>query len=389
MHILDSFDVLNLLRKQACALFSSDDYQLLMANECFEDWNEVPPDASVFDIYPEMSAKRFTRGIEKRGRFSYQTTATNVLGNAIDIQLAFQKIERDDQEFVFLHGVDRSREKEKDAILARQTQLLERRNKELERLNRDLTEAHDHLLMASKLTALGEMATSMILEMRTPLQLVMVNASFLEEHLRDQEATEMLQNITQSSSHINKIVENLHGLARREVRDPMQRRDVAGIVDDTLRLCRKRIEDSGIDLEVADIDGTLTVDCHPTELAQVLLNLINNAAEALDGDDDAWIKLDATRDGEDAAAGYVQFSVTDSGGGLPASLAEKLFEPFFSTKDVGAGYGTGLGLTISRKIVQRHQGTLTLDTESEDTRFVARLPLAEEEGSEDESAPAA
>ena len=386
MHILDSFDVFNLLRKEACALFSGDGYQLLMANECFEDWVEVPPDANVFDIYPEMSAKRFTRGIEKRGRFSYQTTATNVLGNAIDVQLAFQKIERDDQEFVFAHGLDRSREKEKDAILARQTQLLERRNKELERLNRDLTEAHNHLLMASKLTALGEMATSMILEMRTPLQLVMVNASFLEEHLRDKEATEMLQNITQSSSHINKIVENLHGLARREVRDPMQRRDVEGIVDDTLRLCRKRIEDAGISLEVADVDNTLTVDCHPTELAQVLLNLINNAAEAIDGDDDAWIKLDAVVDG--AAAGderHVLFSVTDSGGGLPASLAEKLFEPFFSTKDVGAGYGTGLGLTISRKIVQRHKGTLILDPESEDTRFVARLPLAEEESPAEES----
>jgi len=373
VHILESFDVLNLLPKEACALFSGDEYQLLIANDCFQEWAEVPPDATVFDLYPEMSEQRFRKGIDKRGRFSYQTTATNPLGNPIEVQVSFQKIDSDGQDFVFLHGVDRSREKEKDAILARATQLLEKRNKELERLNRDLTEAHDHLLMASKLTALGEMATSMILEMRTPLQLIMANASLLEEHVRDADATEMFQNIIQSSSRINKVVENLHALGRREVREPMQRRDVAGILEDTLRLCRKRIEKLGIKLEDSEVDPELAIECHPTEIAQVLLNLINNSVEAVDheDEDEAWIRLAAVRDGD-----HVRVSVTDGGGGLPASLAEKLFEPFFSTKEIGAGYGTGLGLTISRKVVERHRGTLALDTEVEDTCFVARLPLA-------------
>lgn len=370
MHILDNFDVFDLLRKDACALFSTEGYQLLQANECFEEWTDVPPDADVFELYPEMPAARFEKGIVKRGRFNYQTTATNALGGTIDIALAFRKIERDGQEFIFVHGQDRSREKEKDAILARATHLLERRNKELEKLNRDLTEAHDHLLIASKLTALGEMATSMILEMRMPLQMVMVNASMLDEHMRDQESTEMLQSIVESSAQINKIVENLQGLARREVREPMQHRDVAGIVEDALKLCRQRIEGQGIALEMGEIEAGLTVDCHATEIAQVLLNLINNSVEALDGEDDPWIRLEAGREGE-----QVWIAVTDSGGGLPASLAEKFFEAFFSTKDVGAGYGTGLGLTISRKIVQRHKGTLDLDADCADTRFVMTLDL--------------
>lgn len=377
MHILDSFDVFQLLHKQACALFSADAYQLLVANECFEEWTDVPPEADVFELYPDMSVERFKKGIDKRGRFNFQTTATNALGATIDIALAFQKIERDGQTFVFAHGVDRSREKEKDAILARATHLLEKRNRELEKLNRDLTEAHNHLLIASKLTALGEMATSMILEMRMPLQMVMVNASMLDEHMRDQESTEMLQSIVESSAQINKIVENLQGLARREVREPMQHRDVADIVDDALKLCRQRIEGQGITLDQSEIEPGLTIDCHPTEVAQVLLNLINNSVEAVDGEDDPWIRLEAGRDGD-----QVWIAVSDSGGGLPASLAEKFFEPFFSTKDVGAGFGTGLGLTISRKILQRHGGSLILDPEHDDTRFVATLTLVDDEPSE-------
>ena len=374
MHILDSFEIFNLLKKEACALFSVEDYLLLEANECFEDWGDIRAGADIFEIYPDLPAERFRKGIEKRGRFSFQATATNSFGTEIEVALAFQKIERDGQEFLFLHGVDRSREKEKDAILARATQLLERRNKELEKLNSDLTEAHDHLLIASKLTALGEMATSMILEMRMPLQMVMINASMLDEHMRDRESTEMLQSIVESSAQINKIVENLQGLARREVREPMQHRDVAEIVEDALKLCRKRIEDRGIRLHMGEIEPGLTVDCHATEVAQVLLNLINNSVEALDPEDEPWIRLEAGRDG-----GQVWIAVTDSGGGLPESLAEKFFEAFFSTKDVGAGYGTGLGLTISRKIIQRHGGSLVLDTDSADTRFVVRLDLVAEE----------
>ena len=381
MHILDSFEVLNLIKKDACALFAGDSFQLLSANECFEEWTEVPPEANVFDLFPEMPAARFKRGIEKRGRFKCQATATNVLGNPIDVQLAFQKIDQDGQEFIFLQGSDLSRDKEKDAILARTTQLVERRNKELEKLNRDLTAAHKHLLMASRLTAVGEMATSMILEMRHPLQLIMVNASLLDEHMRDQESTEMLQNIVQSSSRSNKIVENLQALSRREVRNPIEPRNVGELMEDTLNLCRKLIVDRGVRLDAPEIDPELVIDCHPTEVSQVLLNLINNAVESVEHEDeeDAWIRVETVQNGS-----QVEISVTDGGGGLPASLAEKLFEPFFTTKDAGAGVGTGLGLTISRKIVERHQGTLTLDTDCEDTRFVAIFPLSTS-GPEDES----
>jgi signal transduction histidine kinase len=129
--------------------------------------------------------------------------------------------------------------------------------------------------------------------------------------------------------------------------------------------------DKGVKLEIGAVEEGMYVLCHPTEISQVILNLVNNGAEAVEGDDEPWVRVEAVRQGES-----VLVSVTDSGEGLPASLVEKMMEPFFTTKD-GAGSGTGLGLTISRKIVQGHKGSLRLDETVENTRFVFTLPLAD------------
>jgi C4-dicarboxylate-specific signal transduction histidine kinase len=376
--IIEHFDAFNLLNKDACAVFSVDGYQVLEANDCFREWTGETKDRSVFDLFPEIPADRFKRGISKRGRFSYQTTVSSPRRTSLDVNLSFRKIEAREREFIFVHGSDRSREKEKDAILARATKLLEQRNKELEKLNRELTKAHNRLIMSGKLTALGQMAASMIMEMQYPLQLIMVNASLLDDHMRDQEATEMLQAIVESSARVNKIVESLRGFSHDEAREPWKRRNVAALVNDTVNLCRKQIEEKGIRLEVGALDTGLVINCHPTEISQVLLNLVQNAAEAVDGDDEPWVRIDAV--GSDGA---LRMSVTDSGGGLPSSLADKIMEPFFTTKD-GAGSGTGLGLTISRKIIEGHRGALGLDADSNNTCFVVTLPLSNEASEEEE-----
>lgn len=378
--IIEHFDVFNLLSKDACALFSASEYQVLRANECFEEWTGASKDRSVFELFPDMPAERFIRGITKRGRFSYQTTVNSPRRSVVDVNLAFQKLDTAEGEFVFLHGSDRAREKEKDAILARATRLLEQRNHELEKLNRELTKAHNQLIMSGKLTALGKMAASMISEMQYPLQLIMVNASLLDEHMRDEESTEMLQTIVESSSRVNKIVESLRGFSHDEAREPLKRRDVGSLVQDTINLCREQIQDKGVKLEVGAVDPNIAIRCHATEISQVILNLVNNAAEAVEGDDEPWVRVEAVRTGD-----FVKITVTDSGEGIPASLAEKIMEPFFTTKD-GAGSGTGLGLTISRKIVEGHRGKLVIDAECKNTCFVVTLPLAppEESGKESE-----
>ena len=376
--IIEHFDVFSLMNKDACALFSAEEYRVIETNACFKEWTGASKDRSIFDLFPDLPAKRFIKGITKRGRFSYQTTVNNARRDTLDVNFAFKKLETKDGEFVFLHGADRSREKEKDAILARATRLLEQRNKELEKLNRQLTEAHNKLIMSGKLTALGRMAASMISETEYPLQLIMVNASLLDEYMRDEETTQMLQAIVESSSQVNKIVESLRGFSHDEARDALKRRDITQLVKDTLALCREQVQSKGVKLDLGEAESNIWIRCHPTEISQVILNLINNSVEANIIEDDPWIRIDVIPNVQ-----TVQVAITDSGDGLPASLADKIMQPFFTTKD-GAGSGTGLGLTISRKIVESHKGTIILDGESEYTRFVITLPRAMDDGEYDE-----
>ena len=110
-----------------------------------------------------------------------------------------------------------------------------------------------------------------------------------------------------------------------------------------------------------------------SEIGQVFLNLILNAAQAIEDvvrrtRQRGTITIATFRDGGD-----VVFSITDTGGGIPEHVRARIFEPFFTTKDVGRG--TGQGLAIARAVVDRHGGTLTFESEWErGTTFVVRLP---------------
>lgn len=366
-----NFDYLD---KIGAAIFDLDG-NLLKFNSSFKKWTGARKGAKVADIFPEMSIERFEKGINKRGRFAYKATLHNKRGDEIDLAMAFRKFSRRDDEYIFLQIDDRTREREKDAILKRATQLLEKRNRELDRLNRDLTEAYDQLLLTGKMMAVGEMAASMILEMRHPVNMMMANAQLLDEHIRDTEATEMLQDIIQYCTQVSKILEGLHSYAEKKERD-LDPVSVKTLLDDAFKLCRRPIESQGIKLTTPLVDENLLIACRPTEIGQVLINILNNAAEAVGGTDDAWVRVDVEADDQ-----KVEIAVVDSGDGLPEALAQKIMEPFFTTKDAGAGSGTGLGLTISRKIMKSHRGNLELDTSSEQTRFVITFPaVAPEEG---------
>ena len=108
-----------------------------------------------------------------------------------------------------------------------------------------------------------------------------------------------------------------------------------------------------------------------TQISQVLLNLLNNAHDAIKelGENPKWIQIDVHKKDEK----YIQLSVTDCGHGIPKQHLNKIMQPFFTTKEVGKG--TGLGLSISSEIIKNHGGSLTYDAQSKHTRFVIELPM--------------
>ena len=140
---------------------------------------------------------------------------------------------------------------------------------------------------------------------------------------------------------------------------------VADVVREAVELVRFQRSVRSVELKVAAIDPTLTVMADPQRLGQVLVNLLLNAGEALDGR--GTIHLTGRSD-----PGWVTLEVADDGPGVPGALRDRLFEPFQTTKPLG----TGLGLAVSQRIIEEARGHLTLETSAGEpgARFVIRLP---------------
>ena len=137
-----------------------------------------------------------------------------------------------------------------------------------------------------------------------------------------------------------------------------------------MELCKERFKHHSVNLLLPSIDPALCVSCREVQIAQVLVNLLQNAFDAvMEHEGERWIRLDVR-----VQDGAVVFSVIDSGPGVPPELKARIMEPFFTTKEVGKG--TGLGLSLSRTIIQEHRGNLELTEEAGHTCFSFDLPLS-------------
>jgi PAS domain S-box-containing protein len=239
----------------------------------------------------------------------------------------------------------------------------------------DITETKNlqaTLINASKMTALGEMASGIAHEINNPLGIIRGKTLQLARKLKkgsiDLEHFKIeFEKIEETSIRIAKIIQGLRSFSRNAQNDPMKKVSISEIVQDTIELCGERFEDFGIDLQVK-CNPEMTAECRGSQISQVLMNLLGNAHDAVTGLQDKWVRLEASADGQ-----FIELSVTDSGPGIPTDTLDKMMQPFFSTKEVGKG--TGLGLSISKGIIEDHEGEFYYDRESRNTRFVVKIPI--------------
>lgn len=254
-------------------------------------------------------------------------------------------------------------------------------NRELEKQNSDLTLAKavieaqtQRIAVNAKMSALGEMAGGMAHEINNPMGIIHARASDLMELAGETDAVhsstviETMEKIRNTAARVTKITLGLRKFARETRNDPLMEASIHDIVEDTLSFCTQRLKQASIDLRVRPIPSSLRVGCKPTEISQVLLNLMNNSVDAVQSLPEKWIEVAVERSGDS-----LELSVMDSGNGIPANVREKIGQPFFTTKEVGKG--TGLGLSISRGIIEAHGGQLRIDSECPHTRFVITLPI--------------
>ncbi|RYZ58890.1 MAG: PAS domain S-box protein [Proteobacteria bacterium] len=240
----------------------------------------------------------------------------------------------------------------------------------------------EKLVAASKLSSLVEMAGGIAHEINNPLAIIIGQASRIrrryERGLLDTEQLgDDLVRIESTAQRIAKIVRGLRSFSRSSEKDPMEVTSVTDIIEDTLELCQEKFRVHAIEL-ILDVAPDIRLSCRRSQIAQLLMNLLSNAYDAVDDLSSKWIKLEAYANEE-----WITIEVSDSGEGIDPAIREKIMQPFFTTKEEGRG--TGLGLSISQGISEDHGGSLRLEPSAEHTTFIVRLPLFEEDRRQQES----
>ncbi|QRK12003.1 two-component sensor histidine kinase [Archangium violaceum] len=241
-----------------------------------------------------------------------------------------------------------------------------------------LVASQARVLEAERLAQVGRLAAGVAHEVKNPLAYVQANLRFLLEEWRqpttgasDTEYTDALHETMQGVERIHQIVKDLTALSRAEESvEGVGRCELAPIIDASVRLASVRLK-SLVKLSV-EVPGDLSVRAESRRLGQVLLNLLLNAADAIE---DAKV-LDgrvAVRVGVEA--GRVRLMVEDNGPGISPENLPRLFTSFFTTK--APGKGTGLGLALSRQYVESFGGTLRAENRPEGgARFIVELSAA-------------
>jgi signal transduction histidine kinase len=240
------------------------------------------------------------------------------------------------------------------------------------KLRIDLTEQERlqrHLIQSEKLASLGETIAGIAHEINNPLTSILTNAQLLALRRGGPADEASINAIVLEAKRTADLVKNLLAFSRKE----SKKREVIGVNDlvkQAVNLKRYQLRVNNIQLIAEPCEISHPVLVTAQQMQQVLLNLLNNAEQALSkSDGQGVIEVAAGR-----RADRVFITVSDNGPGIPAHVMPFIFDPFFTTKSLGEG--TGLGLSIAHTLIENHGGTITAKSEPGHTVFTIELPLA-------------
>ena len=251
---------------------------------------------------------------------------------------------------------------------------VEASNKELESAYQMLKQRQEQLIRSEKMAALGQLSAGIAHEIRNPLTSIKIFIQSLEKEIDlDENQEEDFRIIMKEIDRINENITRFLNFARPE--EPLfQAINTSALMKNTVNLLAAKLKNSGIRLDISLPDDHPPVEGDPKQLAQVFLNLLLNAVEAMPQEGMLTIRS-AVKVNPDSLQEFLQLIIKDTGHGIPEKDRPYLFDPFFTTK---AG-GTGLGLSIVYSIIQKHNGRIEVESElGKGSSFILSLPIQKE-----------
>jgi signal transduction histidine kinase len=255
--------------------------------------------------------------------------------------------------------------------------------KEIRSLTENWREFCDHcqrvhdteMVQAEHLATMGELAAGVAHEIRNPLAGIAGAIEIISKDFpKDHPDREILEDLRQEVRRIEKVLNDLLNYARPKA-PQFGMADLRETVARTLQLARQQIGSKNVEFSIQIPSPLPRFRMDPEQLQQVLLNLVLNGIQALDQEGKITIQARAQAPpGPPNRPSYIEIAVSDTGAGISHEQLERIFRPFYTTKRDG----TGLGLSLCRRIISQHGGTLTAESEvKKGSRFTIRLPMRE------------
>jgi signal transduction histidine kinase len=244
------------------------------------------------------------------------------------------------------------------------------RTAELEQAYRELTETQDQLVQTEKLATIGTLASGVAHEINNPLGAILTNAQLLRLEVEDPEHLDSLAMIEEGARRCKDIVEALLKYSRL-AKNSHEQVNLRTIAEEVLVVFERQLQKAEIRL-IADFESVPIILGDAKEIKQVVSNLILNALDALQekhGLTGGRLAVRIVR-----ALSGLRLIVEDDGIGIDPEVEKRIFDPFYTTKTIGTG--TGLGLSVCQRIIERHGGQITVQsTPGDGTTFTVELPV--------------
>ncbi len=249
---------------------------------------------------------------------------------------------------------------------------LKNKASELLIVNNQLQLQQKKIVMNSKMAALGEMSGEIAHEINNPITIIDLNAGELREICEErcptrEETLKITSTIEKSVARIGKIIKNLRAFNRDGSLDPFEQTSVADLIQGAVELSAERLNKNKVELQLEGQTPGELIECRGVQIQQVILNLLSNGCDALSSEIERKIKISTSFE-----TFFVEIRISNSGPKISHEIGQRIFEPFFTTK--APSKGIGLGLSISKGIIESHNGSISIDENEKITTFVLRLP---------------